>query len=97
MLSTFHQLQLVHLSTLSTCSSTCPSSLFINFLSTFINFFLSTLSTFYQQFINILSTFYQLFINFLSTFYQLYHSQSTELDLVVHSLVEEAPGIADLL
>ena len=57
---------------------------------------------FYQLCINFLSTvypfFYQLVINFvstLSTFYQL--SKLVSQYLVVHSLVEEAPGIADLL
>ena len=83
-----HQLfyQLFFLSTLST-------------LSTFYQLFISCLSTFYQLFINVLSTVYQLFINiinFLSTLSTL-NSLSTELDLVVHSLVEEPPGIADLL
>ena len=48
---------------------------------------LSTLSTFYQLFINVVST--------LSTVYQL--SKLVSQYLVVHSLVEEAPGIADLL
>ena len=64
--------------------------LFINFINLFINC-LSTLST-------CLSTFYQLFIKFvstLSTFYQL--GKLVSQYLVVHSLVEEAPGIADLL
>ena len=79
----------------------------INFLSTFffINFinFINCLSVVYQLFINFLSMFYQLFINFLSTFINFLstlstlNSLSTELDLVVHSLVEEPPGIADLL
>ena len=59
------------------------------------------LSTVYQLFVNCLSTFYQLFIKFvstLSTFDQL--SKLVSQYLVVHSLVslvEEAPGIADLL
>ena len=66
----------------------------INCLST-----LSTcLSTVYQLLSTCLSTFYQLFIKFvstLSTFYQL--GKLVSQYLVVHSLVEEAPGIADLL
>ena len=66
---------------------------FINFLSTvyqrFFNLFIivfSTLSTFYHFYQ--LYQLYQLFINY---------SKLVSQYLVVHSLVEEAPGIADLL
>ena len=66
----------------------------INFLSTLYQLFIN----FFTNFINFLSTLYQLFINVVSTLSTVYQlSKLVSQYLVVHSLVEEAPGIADLL
>ena len=67
--------------------------LFINILSTlstFDQFFLS----FFINYLSTLSSFDQHFINFINFFLS---TKLVSQYLEVHSLVEEAPGIADLL
>jgi len=95
LLSTFYQLFINFINCLSTLSTFYQLFInFIKFLSTFYQLYQLFLSIFYQCCIICLATLSTFFINSLST---LSTCLSTELDLDVHSLLEEAPGIADLL